>query len=414
MLGFAGAEGIRKSYRTEMPPSHARMAQAIRQQAGHPYREVPMKVMQLLPALNSGGVERGTLDLARALVRAGHQSVVVSSGGKLVPQLETEGSRHLTLPIHKKSLTSLLQVRPLRELIAREQPDILHVRSRVPAWLTYFAWRKLNPDTRPRLVSTAHGLYSVNRYSAIMARSEQVIAISECVRDYLQTNYADYLQRPPQVIFRGVDTQEFYPGLQAPAGWRSEVEREFPHLQGKRWLLLPGRLTRWKGQEDFIQLIARLSRSRQDIHGVILGGAEANKQHYADELKQQVEDLGIGDRLTFVGQRSDIRYWYSESALVYNLSKRPEPFGRTVIEAAAIGTPIIGYNIGGPAESLRACFPQGLVENANAEQLYSKTLELLQSDARSALDSEFTLDTLVRRTLGLYESLLNQPKKAKA
>ncbi|KUJ83636.1 glycosyl transferase [Microbulbifer flavimaris] len=363
-----------------------------------------MKVMQLLPALNSGGVERGTLDLARALVAAGHESVVVSSGGRMVEQLEIEGSRHLALPIHRKSLLSLRQVRPLRELILREQPDILHVRSRVPAWLTYFAWKKLPARTRPRLVSTAHGLYSINRYSAIMASSEQVIAISECVRDYLTSNYHRYLQRPPEIIYRGVDTAEFSPELTPPRGWRESVEAEFPGLRDRRWLLLPGRLTRWKGQEDFLQLLADLDRD--DLHGVVLGGAEANKQHYAEELRQRALELGLGERVSFVGQRSDIRYWYSASTLVYNLSKRPEPFGRTVIEAAAIGTPVIGYDVGGPAESLKACFPEGLVPDGDIQQLKEKTLELLQSDARPVLQSEFTLQTQAERTIALYARLL--------
>lgn len=367
-----------------------------------------MKIMQLLPALNSGGVERGTLDLARALVDAGHESLVVSSGGRLVGQLETEGSRHLALPIHRKSLTSLLQVRPLRRLIEREAPDILHVRSRVPAWLTRFAWQKMDPATRPRLVSTAHGLYSINRYSAVMASAEQVIAISECVRDYLTDNYGKYLRRPPVVIYRGVDTKEFPADLALPAQWQEEIEREFPHLRDRQLLLLPGRLTRWKGHEDFIRLVAAVGRERGDIHGVILGGAEANKQHYETELRQQAEALGIGERLTFTGQRSDIRYWYKRASIVYNLSKRPEPFGRTVIEAAAIGAPIIGYDVGGPAESLRACFPQGLIANGDAQQLYRKTLELLDSGARSKLDPEFTLDTQARRTMELYQSLLTE------
>ncbi|WP_299944268.1 glycosyltransferase family 4 protein [uncultured Microbulbifer sp.] len=366
-----------------------------------------MKIMQLLPALNSGGVERGTLDLARALVRAGHQSTVVSSGGTMVTQLESEGSQHFTRPIHKKSFSSLLQVRPLRQLIAKEQPDILHVRSRVPAWLTYLAWRKLDAKGRPRLISTAHGLYSINRYSAIMARTERVIAISECVSAYLLNNYAEYLQHRPEIIYRGVDTDEFNPGVQAPTGWRNNIEKTFPNLRGKRWLLLPGRLSRWKGQEDFIQLILRLSRTRNDIHGIILGGAEPNKQHYAKELKQAVNKLHLGQHLTFVGHRSDIRYWYSESTLVYNLSKQPEPFGRTVIESAAIGTPIIGYNIGGPAESLRACFPQGLVDPNDTEVLFARTQELLDGPRqRARLAAEFTLDRQAERTLALYRTLL--------
>ncbi|MFA0812999.1 glycosyltransferase family 4 protein [Microbulbifer epialgicus] len=368
-----------------------------------------IKVMQLLPALNSGGVERGTLDLARALVHAGHESTVVSSGGSMVKQLELEGSRHITLPIHKKSLSSLLQVRPLRQIILHERPDVLHVRSRVPAWLTYLAWRKLDPALRPRLISTAHGLYSVNRYSAIMASCEQVIAISECVNNYLLDNYKAYLQRPPEIIYRGVDTDEFNPDILPPDDWREGIEREFPNLRDKHWLLLPGRLTRWKGQEDFIELIQRLCKNRNDIHGVILGGAESNKRHYEEELKQKVKNLGIDSHLTFVGHRSDIRFWYKESSLVYNLSKRPEPFGRTVIESAAMGTPIIGYNIGGPAESLGVCFPQGLVEQSNTQALYDRTQELLNSGPQKVnLAREFTLEHQAEHTIEVYKTMLQE------
>ncbi|MCO1333363.1 glycosyltransferase family 4 protein [Microbulbifer sp. OS29] len=369
-----------------------------------------MKIMQLLPALNSGGVERGTVDLARFLVAGGHQSVVVSNGGEMVKQLETEGSAHIEFPIHKKSLFSLLQVAPLREVISRERPDILHVRSRVPAWLTYLAWRTLPAETRPRLVSTAHGLYSINRYSAIMASTEQVIAISECVNDYLIKNYSKYLKRPPQVVYRGVDTKEFNSDVQAPESWHNQVLKEFPQLSGKRWLLLPGRLTRWKGQEDFINLIHQLIKHRSDIHGVILGGAEKNKQHYAEELQQRIQALGLNDRLTLVGHRSDIRHWYSASSLVYNLSQRPEPFGRTVIESAAMGTPIIGYNIGGPAESLHACFPQGLVDINDPRALFTRTQTLLDSpEQKPHLSAEFTLGRQAEHTLEIYKNLLGEP-----
>lgn len=369
-----------------------------------------MKVIQLLPALNSGGVERGTLDLGRALARAGHESIVISSGGRMVEQLVLEGSRHIEMPVHKKSLWSLRQVRPLRRLLEELRPDIVHVRSRVPAWLTYLAWRKMDPQTRPRLVSTAHGLYSINRYSAVMAQSERVIAISQCVKDYLLENYGKYLKAEPQIIYRGVDTSEFSPQEPLPEGWLDGISAEFPDLADKKWLLLPGRLTRWKGQEDFIHLIAELAKTRDDVHGVVLGGAEKNKQHYEEELKALAEQLGVTHRISFVGRRSDIRHWYKQSSIVYNLSKRPEPFGRTVIEAAAIGTPIIGYDIGGPAESLRACFPAGLVENGNVQQLKETSLALLNTDAHSVLAPEFTLDTLVERTLELYQQLLDQPR----
>ncbi len=131
-----------------------------------------MKVMQLLPELNSGGVERGTLEIARALVAAGHESLVVSNGGRMVSQLEAEGSTHLTLAVHKKALSSLWQIRPLRKLILQHQPDIVHVRSRVPAWLTHFALKRHSCKANVHiLISTVHGFYSINRYSQIMTQS---------------------------------------------------------------------------------------------------------------------------------------------------------------------------------------------------------------------------------------------------
>ncbi|WP_231758425.1 glycosyltransferase family 4 protein [Microbulbifer elongatus] len=367
-----------------------------------------MKVVQLLPALNSGGVERGTLDHARELVRAGHESIVISSGGRLVEQLERTGSRHITLPIHRKSLLSLRQVRPLRAVLRELQADILHVRSRMPAWLTYLAWKKLPEESRPRLVSTAHGLYSTNRYSAIMARAEQVIAISDCVKTYLQDNYPNALQAEPQVIYRGVDTSEFSPDIPTPAGWLARTLGTFPELRDRRWLLLPGRLTRWKGQQDFIDMVAQLVRDHSDLQGVIVGAAEKNKQHFAEELKAQADQAGISDRITFTGHRSDMREWYRHATLVYNLSQKPEPFGRTVIEAVAMGTPVIGYDIGGPAESLRTCYPQGLVEQGKRDQLLIRTRQLLKAAPAPTLDPAFTLQTQAQKTIALYQQLLSQ------
>ena len=132
-----------------------------------------MKIIQILPELSSGGVERGTLELASHLVETGHESIVISGGGRLVERLTTSGSRHISLPVGKKSPLSLRLVRPLRELFRREAPDIIHLRSRVPAWLSWLAWRKLPVSSRPRLVTTVHGFYSVSRWSEIMCCGER-------------------------------------------------------------------------------------------------------------------------------------------------------------------------------------------------------------------------------------------------
>ncbi|MGB1905867.1 MAG: glycosyltransferase, partial [Spongiibacter sp.] len=190
----------------------------------------PLKVVQLLPALNSGGVERGTVEFARELVRRGHHSVVISNGGRMVERLKLEGTEHISLPVHRKSLASLWQVRPMRRLLESLDADIIHVRSRVPAWIAWLAWRGMNPLTRPRLVSTFHGMYSVNFYSAVMARAEHIIAISDCVQRYILDNYRVDPARIT-LIPRGLDAEAFSPTLDI-AAWQKNLYSEFPRLKG--------------------------------------------------------------------------------------------------------------------------------------------------------------------------------------
>jgi len=206
-----------------------------------------IKVIQILPALDAGGVERGTVEFARELVARGHESMVISNGGRQVAQLEAEGSRHIHMPVHRKSLLSLTQVPAMRRLLTELKPDIVHVRSRAPAWITWLAWRKMNPATRPRLVSTFHGMYSVNAYSAIMAKAEHIIAISDCVNEYIVKNYHVDPARITR-IFRGLDPALFQHN-QVPRQWQDQLLCDYPQFAGKRLLLMPGRLSRWKGQE---------------------------------------------------------------------------------------------------------------------------------------------------------------------
>ena len=192
-----------------------------------------MKIMQLLPELNSGGVERGTLEIARALVAQGHTSLVVSNGGRMVNQLEAEGSTHLKLAIHKKSLSSLWQIRPLRQLIVQHQPDIVHVRSRVPAWLTHFALKGIPAEKRPHLISTVHGFYSINRYSQIMTQAEKVIAVSDSVVKYIRDHYQNCPPEDIVRIYRGIDPAAFPHGYQPSAQWIQQTYQDFPELEHK-------------------------------------------------------------------------------------------------------------------------------------------------------------------------------------
>jgi glycosyltransferase involved in cell wall biosynthesis len=367
-----------------------------------------MKVLQILPELNSGGVERGTLEVAEYLVKNGHEALVVSNGGRQVEALEKLGARHIAMPVHRKSLTSLFQVRPLRRLLEQEKPDILHIRSRAPGWIAWLAWRKMDPATRPRLVSTVHGFYSVNFYSAVMTKGERVIAVSESIRDYILKNYPKTPENKITVIHRGVSeetyTHDYKPTNEWMALWRSS----YPQIQGRIPLLLPGRLTRWKGQEDFIRLIARLIEKGVPVHGLIAGEPHPKKQAFLVELKQLTRNLGVEEHISFLGHRSDLRDIMTISSIVYSLSLDPEAFGRVSLEAMALGKPVIGYAHGGVAEQLQFVFPSGLVPVGNVDAAEATTLSILENGGTIGSIAPFTLSKMLDVTLGIYLDL-NRP-----
>lgn len=367
-----------------------------------------LTVLQVLPALNAGGVERCTLETARALVAAGHRSLVVSNGGRLVEQLEQEGSRHVALPVHRKSPLSLLQVFAFRKLLREVKPDIVHARSRVPAWIAWLAIRGMEERARPRFVTTMHGLHSVSAYSAIMTRGDVVIAGSRTVHDYITAHY----DCPPsriRLIPEGVDPVEFPYGHQPSAAWLQQWQRDFPQLAGKTVLALPGRLTRLKGHATFFRLLAALKDEHPAVHGLVVGGSEAGKESYGRELHAQVQAMGLSGRVTFTGHRGDIRDVLSQCDLVFSLSTKPESFGRTVLETIRLGRPVIGWDIGGVGEILGACFPQGLVDTHAAggtdAALLATTRQWLARRERPADSPLFLLADMTGHTLDLYREL---------
>lgn len=365
-----------------------------------------MKVVQLLPDLDGGGVERGTLEVAKALVDAGHESVVISAGGRMVAQLEAEGSRHVSWDLGKKSLWTFRHVWALRRWLRAERPDILHLRSRLPAWVAWFAWRGIKPAERPHLVTTVHGLYSVGRYSSIMCRGERVIAVSETVATYIRDNYPDTDRERVRLIYRGVEPSEFPYGFKPSVSWVTAWYTQYPQLQGKRVLTLAGRLTRLKGHHDLIDLVKSLNREGVPAHGLIVGGEDPKRRAYAAELRQRVADEGLNEMITFTGVRGDIREIYAVSDLVLSLSNKPESFGRTALEALRLGRPVLGYAHGGIGEILNAVFPEGAVKNGDQEQLRVATLQLLRSgivpEDKATL---FTKQSFLEETLALYREL---------
>jgi glycosyltransferase involved in cell wall biosynthesis len=365
-----------------------------------------LTVLQLLPSLDSGGVERGTLEVGAELVRRGHRSLVISGGGRLVPPLETAGSEHHTWPIGKKSPLTARWVLPLRQFLLREQVDIVHVRSRVPAWVAWLAWNSLPRGRQPHFLTTAHGLYSVNAYSAVMTRGERVIAISRTVEDHLHRNYPQLNPHRIRLIFRGVDPDEFPHGYRPSPGWLEHWRAEFPHLAGRKIVTLPGRLTRLKGHPSFLELIARLRREDDAVHGLIVGGEDSKRRKYADEVRGLVRTLGLERHVTFTGHRSDIRDIYAISRVVVSLSANPpEAFGRTTLEALAMGTPVVGYTHAGIGEILNALFPSGAVAVGRLDRVAERVREILDHGATVPPNELFTQRRMLDETLGVYQEL---------
>ena len=365
-----------------------------------------LKILQVLPSLESGGVEKGTLEISSAIIHAGHQSYVMSAGGRLVSELEQSGTTHIEWNIGKKSLLNLFQVKKIRRWLQREQFDIVHVRSRMPAWVIWLAWNKMDPTTRPRLVSTVHGMHSVSKYSAIVTCGERVIAVSNSIQQYVLTNYPSCSPDKVKLIYRGVDASLFPFGYTPEEIWIDRWREQYPQTSNKLIVTLPGRLTRLKGHLVFLELIEKLRNNGLEVIGLIVGSEDPKRKQYAQEIHQKTEQLGLQNHIIFTGHRSDMREIYANSNLVLSLSNKPESFGRTVLEALSIGTPVIGYNHGGVAEILDALFPDGAIDMNNTQQLFERTRRILNQQHDPIIQNKkFLLSNMKSETLELYAEL---------
>jgi glycosyltransferase involved in cell wall biosynthesis len=367
-----------------------------------------MTVVQILPELNAGGVEGHVLELAGFLASQGHESIVISNGGDMVERLEQRGVRHVVMPVHRKSLRSLFQVRKLRAWLRTENPDVVHAHSRVPAWIAWLALRGIDQLTRPKFVTTVHGFYSVNAYSAIMIKGDRIIAVSESIRTYVQDKYPACDPRRIEVIQHGIDPTLYHPDFKPSDAWLAQWHHEHPELIGKKLLLLPGRITRLKGHSDFFQLISELKKSGQPVCGLIAGNTHPKKQAYLQELQQQANDLGIANDIVFLGHRSDLRELMAVSDIVMALSQQPESFGLTVLEALALGRPVLGYDHGGVGEQLEKIFPRGKVPPKDSDALSACVADILCNPSYPSSIGPFTQENMFTSTLGVYEELLRE------
>jgi glycosyltransferase involved in cell wall biosynthesis len=364
-----------------------------------------MKIVQLLPELNEGGIERGVVELSRELVKRGHESIVISNGGKLVQQLEQEGGRHVQCDICTKNpFTVYFRTRKLRKILKNLSPDIIHARSRLPAWMTCFANKSLHLP----FVTTVHGLNSVSKYSEIMTKGERVITVSEVVRDYIAKHYDVNLAKVT-VIQRGVDTNRFDPRVVDHEFIKDFKQRH--DLADKFILSSVGRITWLKDYETFIRSIARVSEQIPNIVGLIAGGVREDKQDYYEGLVDLARAEGVEDRIRFVGSQTNIREVYFLSDVIVNASLKMGNVARTITEALAMDVPVIATTF----EGLNNIIVDGrngyIIRTQDVEDLAEKIILIRENPihkVRETLSPEFTLQQLVESTVEVYHSLVSR------
>jgi len=309
----------------------------------------PAVIMQVLPALVTGGVERGTLDVAGAIVQAGGTALVASAGGPMVRELERLGAHHVTLPLARKSPWTILRNRRrLAELIEEHHVDIVHARSRAPAWSALGAARQ----TGRAFVTTFHGTYNYRSplkhwYNAIMTKGDRVIAISEFIARHIRANYVIDPDRL-RVIARGIDFVPFNPH-HINAHRLAALTSAWRLPDGAPVVMLPGRLARWKGHSVLIRALHRLAN--RDVVCVLVGGDQGRDQ-YRRELETLATSLGVAARLRIVGDCKDMPAAYMLADVVVSASTDPEAFGRVAVEASAMGRPVVATDHGGAQETV--------------------------------------------------------------
>ena len=321
----------------------------------------------------------------------------------MVEQLQAEGSEHITLDLARKSLRTLSRLGTLRSVLRQIQPDIVHARSRLPAWLGWWASKNLTP--RPHFVTTVHGLNSPGRYSAILLRGEKVIAVSQTLRDYVLSHYRWLDSSKVRVIPRGIDPAEFPYGHRPDDAWTKAFFSEYPALAGAPLLTLPARGTRLKGHHDAIELIADLKHRGIEARLLLLGVVEPGREDYLAELHKLIRLRGVTSQVVLTPSRSDVRDIYATSALVLQLSNKPESFGRTVIEALSLCRPVLGYAHGGVGELLAELYPAGRVPPGDRERLVERAAELLRVAPPISPLQSYRLVDMQQATLALYEEV---------
>ena len=376
-------------------------------------------ILQILPALQSGGVERGTIDVARAIKESGHRSLVMSKGGRMVKELKKSRIKHIELDVATKNPVKIfLNYFKISKILKECSVDLVDIRSRAPMWSAYRACRKNNV----KIVSTVHGPYSIGKnvitkalkkfYNGKMLKSDLTIVVSNFIKEYVTFNYS-YDESKIRVVHRGVDIDSFNEKKITKNRIKSLIEKWDLVDEKRKIILMPARLTSWKGHEFLIKALAQV---QDDNFLCLFVGSNHGHESYEQRLQNQIKSLGLEDKIRIVGVCDDMPVAYFISDFVICPSVKPEAFGRIPIEAQAMKKVIISTAIGGALETVIENKSGFLVEPNGVEDLANIISVLLGFDVDKLYDigevgrknvvKNFSNKKMIIDTLKVYEELL--------
>ncbi len=353
-----------------------------------------MRVMQILPAMNIGGTERGVMDLVGFFKTRGVENIVVSSGGRLTGELKKMGIKHYQVPVHRKSPISLFYIGKLKLIIKKENIDIVHARSRVPAWLSFFATRKTNAH----FITTAHGVYKSRLSSEVMGWGKYVICPSKLVARHMKDNFG-VPENKIRIIQRWVDLDKF-------------TFRDYSQRITSNTIVSLGRISPSKGYEFLIEAFKKVVRFNPYLKLQIIGSADKSKLRYLEYLKTLVSRFSLNYNVEFCGFHKDVENLLNDARILVAPSIIEESFGRVAIEGFACGVPVIASNVGGFKEIIENDKDAILVEPKNSEALAEAILKILKNPqyateltlhARKKAEEKYRLEYCLDLTKKVYE-----------
>ncbi len=380
-----------------------------------------LKVLQVIPKLGYGGAETGCYDIAHYLPENGCKSFIATSGGELTKFINKEKVKLIKLPVHSKNpLMILFNTIALIFIIIFNNISIVHARSRAPAWSCFFATK----ITRRKFVTTFHGTYNFNSnlkkfYNSVMVKSNLVIAGSNFIFSHIKDNYSDYLNLKNKllVIFRGINVDYFDPTTKIEAE-EKQLLKTWGIEENKKIILLPGRLTSWKGQELFLEAVnlVNIQLGYEAFYAVILG-SEQGRDLFKKKLIRLGEQYRMNNQLKFISHCKDMALAYKVSNIVVSPSIEPEAFGRVAVEAQSMEKVIIASNIGGSNETVIDGKTGYLFETGNPQSLCEKilkvlnldetTLKIIGNEGRKNIISKFNVEKMCFSTYSEYKKLIN-------